>query len=178
MQTNFNSNRDLEVLQLFDMSKNVCNYLYYFLQQAKENFEGLNGTTRTITLQTLMSANVLQPGKAVMTIDYLGQKFLGDLMPDGKIKSQETETVFLTPSAWAVHCKRFINPEKKSGCGWASVKYKGKKLDVYKNSWLRKCAMQKDVCLDDSESGEFYIFYKLIWVYNYIRVVRKRDGVT
>ncbi|XP_049318340.1 MPN domain-containing protein CG4751 isoform X2 [Bactrocera dorsalis] len=99
-----------------------------------------------------MSANVLQPGKAVMTIDYLGQKFVGDLMPDGKIKSQETETLFLTPSAWAVHCKRFINPEKKSGCGWASVKYKGKKLDVYKNSWLRKCALQKDVNLDDSES--------------------------
>ncbi|XP_054083471.1 MPN domain-containing protein CG4751 isoform X1 [Zeugodacus cucurbitae] len=120
--------------------------------EAKENYEGLNGTTRNITLQTLMSANVLQPGKAVMTIDYLGQKFVGDLMPDGKIKSQETETVFLTPSAWAVHCKRFINPEKKSGCGWASVKYKGKKLDVYKNSWLRKCALQKDVNLDDLES--------------------------
>ncbi|XP_069962725.1 MPN domain-containing protein CG4751 isoform X3 [Bactrocera oleae] len=121
-------------------------------QLAKENYEGLNGTNRTVTLQTLMSANVLQSGKAVMTIDYLGQKFVGDLMPDGKIKSQETETVFLTPSAWAVHCKRFINPDKKSGCGWASVKYKGKKLDVYKNSWLRKCALQKDVNLDDSES--------------------------
>uniref|UniRef100_A0A0K8VPG8 MPN domain-containing protein CG4751 n=1 Tax=Bactrocera latifrons TaxID=174628 RepID=A0A0K8VPG8_BACLA len=120
--------------------------------EAKENYDGLNGTNRTVTLQTLMSANVLQPGKAVMTIDYLGQKFFGDLMPDGKIKSQETETLFLTPSAWAVHCKRFINPEKKSGCGWASVKYKGRKLDVYKNSWLRKCALQKDVNFDDSES--------------------------
>ncbi|XP_053961352.1 MPN domain-containing protein CG4751 [Anastrepha ludens] len=120
--------------------------------EAKENNEGVNGTTRTVTLQTLMSANVLQPGRSLMTIDYLGQKFVGDLMPDGKIKSQETETVFLTPSAWAVHCKRIINPEKKSGCGWASVKYKGKKLDAYKNSWLRKCALQKESSVDDLDS--------------------------
>lgn len=102
-----------------------------------------------------MSANVLQPGKSVMTIEYLGQKFVGDLLPDGKIKSQETETVFLTPSAWAMNCKRIINPEKKSGCGWASVKYKGKKLDAYKNSWLRKCALQKDSISEDIDTGEF-----------------------
>ncbi|XP_012162533.1 MPN domain-containing protein CG4751 isoform X2 [Ceratitis capitata] len=122
--------------------------------EAKENYEGLNGTTRTVTLQTLMSANILHPGKSLMTIDYLGQKFVGDLMPDGKIKSHETETIFLTPSAWAMHCKRIINPEKKSGCGWGSVKYKGKKLDTYKNSWLRKCALQKDINMDDSESAD------------------------
>ncbi|XP_067622407.1 MPN domain-containing protein CG4751 isoform X2 [Eurosta solidaginis] len=117
--------------------------------EAKDNYEGLNGTARTITLQTLMHANILQPGKSLMTIDYLGQKFVGDLMADGKIKSQETETLFLTPSAWAMYCKRIINPEKKSGCGWASVKYKGKKLDAYKNSWLRKCALQRDVSMGD-----------------------------
>ncbi|GLG95109.1 Uncharacterized protein GBIM_02152 [Gryllus bimaculatus] len=49
-----------------------------------------------------------------------GQRFVGDLLPDGKIKSQETDLVFASPSAWAIHCKRIINPEKKSGCGWAS----------------------------------------------------------
>lgn len=98
-----------------------------------------------------MSANVLQPGRSVMTIEYLGQKFVGDLLPDGKIKSQETETVFLTPSAWAMNCKRIINPEKKSGCGWASVRYKGKKLDAFKNSWLRKCAQHKDSISEDIE---------------------------
>ncbi|KAH8323247.1 hypothetical protein KR067_003722 [Drosophila pandora] len=120
--------------------------------ETKENYEGFNGTGRTVTLQTLMAANVLQPGLGLMTIEYLGQKFVGDLLSDGKIKSHETETVFLTPSAWAMHCKRIINPEKKSGCGWASVKYKGKKLDAYKNTYLRKCALQKDTSpLDDSE---------------------------
>jgi hypothetical protein len=52
---------------------------------------------------------------------FQGQRFIGDLLPDGKIKSQETDIVFASPSAWAIHCKRIINPEKKSGCGWASV---------------------------------------------------------
>lgn len=59
-------------------------------------------------------------------------------MEDGKIKSQETDIIFASPSAWAIACKRFINPDKKSGCGWASVKYKGKKLDAYKNVWYKK----------------------------------------
>lgn len=67
-----------------------------------------------------------------------GQKFVGDLLEDGKIKSQETDIIFASPSAWAIACKRFINPDKKSGCGWASVKYKGKKLDAYKNVWYKK----------------------------------------
>ncbi|EDW88053.1 MPN domain-containing protein CG4751 [Drosophila yakuba] len=119
--------------------------------ETKENYEGFNGTGRTVTLQTLMAANVLQPGLGLMTIEYLGQKFVGDLLSDGKIKSHETETIFLTPSAWAMHCKRIINPEKKSGCGWASVKYKGKKLDAYKNTYLRKCALQKETPLDDCD---------------------------
>lgn len=117
-------------------------------EEDPECFEGFNGSGRTVTLQNLLAANILHPEKASMTIEYLGQKFVGDLLPDGKIKSHETETIFLSPSSWAMHCKRIINPEKKSGCGWASVKYKGKKLDAYKAIWLKKCAQQKEEDLD------------------------------
>lgn len=67
-----------------------------------------------------------------------GKKFLGDLLPDGKITWQETGQVFNSPSAWATYCKKLVNPAKKSGCGWASVKYKGQKLDQYKAAWLKK----------------------------------------
>lgn len=66
------------------------------------------------------------------------------MLEDGKIKSQETETIFCSPSAWAINCKKIINPEKKSGCGWASVKYKGKKLDIYKMMYHKKCQQKKD----------------------------------
>lgn len=86
-------------------------------------------------------------------IQLQGQKFIGDLLEDGKIKSQETETIFCSPSAWAINCKKIINPEKKSGCGWASVKYKGKKLDIYKAMYNKKCQQQKDE-QDSPSEGE------------------------
>ena len=45
------------------------------------------------------------------------------MLPNGKIKWQGAEEEFGTPSAWATHCKRLVNPIKRSGCGWASVSW-------------------------------------------------------
>ncbi|XP_078411814.1 MPN domain-containing protein [Cetorhinus maximus] len=95
-------------------------------------------TRRGITLRVLLKDRVIQPGEGLLSIHYLGKTFVGDLLPDGKIRWQETSQVFNSPSAWATHCKKLVNPAKKSGCGWASVKYKGQKLDQYKTMWLRK----------------------------------------
>ncbi|XP_020377699.2 LOW QUALITY PROTEIN: MPN domain-containing protein [Rhincodon typus] len=95
-------------------------------------------TRRGITLRVLLKDRVIQPGEGLLTIHYLGKTFVGDLLPDGKIRWQETSQIFNSPSAWATHCKKLVNPAKKSGCGWASVKYKGQKLDQYKTMWLRK----------------------------------------
>ncbi|XP_041976436.1 MPN domain-containing protein CG4751 [Aricia agestis] len=106
---------------------------------------------RGVTLQMLLDEKMLEPGNAAMTIEYLGQKFVGDLQADGKIKSHETETIFCSPSAWAIHCKRIINPDKRSGCGWASVKYRGKKLDTIKATYLRKKQMQRETAHTDDE---------------------------
>ncbi|KAM3964832.1 uncharacterized protein ACR2FA_001228 [Aphomia sociella] len=107
---------------------------------------------RGVTLQMLLEEKMLEPGTAAMTIEYLGQKFVGDLQPDGKIKSHETETIFCSPSAWAIHCKRIINPDKRSGCGWASVKYRGKKLDTIKATYLRKKQLQRENMHTDEET--------------------------
>ncbi|NXQ59027.1 MPND protein, partial [Anthoscopus minutus] len=95
-------------------------------------------TRRGITLRVLLRDGLLEPGRGVLSIYYLGKKFVGDLGSDGTIMWQETGQVFNSPSAWATHCKRLVNPAKKSGCGWASVRYKGQKLDQYKAAWLRK----------------------------------------
>ncbi|NXU21190.1 MPND protein, partial [Pardalotus punctatus] len=121
-------------------------------------------TRRGITLRVLLRDGLLEPGRGVLSIYYLvslargagdrgqglgtggrdschrpqGKKFVGDLGSDGTIAWQETGQVFNSPSAWATHCKRLVNPAKKSGCGWASVRYKGQKLDQYKAAWLRK----------------------------------------
>nr|7YDT_A Chain A, MPN domain containing protein [Mus musculus]7YDT_B Chain B, MPN domain containing protein [Mus musculus]7YDW_A Chain A, MPN domain-containing protein [Mus musculus]7YDW_B Chain B, MPN domain-containing protein [Mus musculus]7YDW_C Chain C, MPN domain-containing protein [Mus musculus]7YDW_D Chain D, MPN domain-containing protein [Mus musculus] len=95
-------------------------------------------TRRAVTLRVLLKDELLEPGEGVLSIYYLGRKFTGDLQLDGRIVWQETGQVFNSPSAWATHCKKLVNPAKKSGCGWASVKYKGQKLDKYKAAWLRR----------------------------------------
>ncbi|XP_075300169.1 MPN domain-containing protein isoform X2 [Opisthocomus hoazin] len=95
-------------------------------------------TRRGITLRVLLRDGLLEPARGVLSIYYLGKKFVGDLGADGSITWQETGQVFSSPSAWATHCKRLVNPAKKSGCGWASVRYKGQKLDQYKAAWLRQ----------------------------------------
>uniref|UniRef100_K7G9V7 MPN domain containing n=1 Tax=Pelodiscus sinensis TaxID=13735 RepID=K7G9V7_PELSI len=95
-------------------------------------------TRRGITLRVLLKDGLIEPGEGVLSIYYIGKKFLGDLLPDGKITWQETGQVFNSPSAWATYCKKLVNPAKKSGCGWASVRYKGQKLDQCKAAWLKK----------------------------------------
>ncbi|XP_041086064.1 MPN domain-containing protein [Polyodon spathula] len=95
-------------------------------------------TRRGITLRVLLKDGLIEPGDAVLSIHYLGKRFVGDLLCDGKIRWVETGQLFNSPSAWATHCKKLINPAKKSGCGWASVKYRGQKLVQYKTSWLHK----------------------------------------
>lgn len=67
----------------------------------------------------------------------------GDLLSVGKIRSVETGLIFNNPSAWAIYCKKIINPAKKSGCGWASIKYRGRKMDYYKTVWLKRKAQRE-----------------------------------
>ncbi|KAL1022954.1 hypothetical protein UPYG_G00034670 [Umbra pygmaea] len=115
-------------------------------------------TRRGITLRVLLKDGLVEPGDGVLTIHYLGKKFVGDLLNDGKIRWVETGQTFNSPSAWATHCKRLVNPAKKSGCGWASVRYRGQKLVQYKTSWLHKYQPSADMSLvsegEDDELGE------------------------
>ncbi|XP_050439490.1 MPN domain-containing protein [Adelges cooleyi] len=97
-----------------------------------------SNTSRTVTLQMLLNTNILEPGKSVLSLEYMGQRFTGDLLPDGRIRSVETQNEFASPSAWAYSCKSVINKIKKAGCGWSFIRYKGKKLDAYKHAYYRK----------------------------------------
>lgn len=103
-----------------------------------ENYMKTAITGRGVTLHMLINDSIIEPGNGLLTLKYLGRKFIADLLPNGKIMTPATKEMFGTPSAWAAHCKRQVNPNKKSGCGWNSVMYKGKKLDIWKTSWFRK----------------------------------------
>uniref|UniRef100_A0A671USP0 MPN domain-containing protein n=1 Tax=Sparus aurata TaxID=8175 RepID=A0A671USP0_SPAAU len=115
-------------------------------------------TRRGITLRVLLKDGLVEPGDGALAIHYLGKNFIGDLLNDGKIRWVETGQIFNSPSAWATHCKRLVNPAKKSGCGWASVRYRGQKLVQYKTTWLHKYQPSADMSLvseeDDDEDEE------------------------
>ena len=112
-----------------------------------------DGKSGKLTLSILLSEKLIEPGEGVMSIDYLGQTFKGDLLSIGKIRSVETGLIFNNPSAWAIYCKKIINPAKKSGCGWASVKYKGRKMDYFKNIWVKRKA-QRDAETAKNEAAQ------------------------
>uniref|UniRef100_A0A3B4AVN2 MPN domain-containing protein n=1 Tax=Periophthalmus magnuspinnatus TaxID=409849 RepID=A0A3B4AVN2_9GOBI len=111
-------------------------------------------TRRGITLRVLLKDGLVEPGEGVLTIHYLGKNFSGDLLTDGKIRWVETGQTFNSPSAWATHCKRLVNPAKKSGCGWASVRYRGQKLVQYKTTWLHKYQPSADMSLVSEEEDD------------------------
>lgn len=111
-------------------------------------------TRRGITLRVLLKDGLVEPGDGVLTIHYLGKNFSGDLLTDGKIRWVETGQIFNSPSAWATHCKRLVNPAKKSGCGWASVRYRGQKLVQYKTTWLHKYQPSADMSLVSEEDDD------------------------
>ena len=87
-----------------------------------QNVSGDEPKSGKLTLTALLQEGLVEAGEGVMSIDYLGQTFKGDLLACGKIKSQETGLIFNNPSAWAISCKKIINPAKKSGCGEYKVK--------------------------------------------------------
>uniref|UniRef100_A0A7N6AFN9 MPN domain-containing protein n=1 Tax=Anabas testudineus TaxID=64144 RepID=A0A7N6AFN9_ANATE len=121
-------------------------------------------TRRGITLRVLLKDGLVEPGDGVLTIHYLGKNFVGDLLNDGKIRWVETGQIFNSPSAWATHCKRLVNPAKKSGCGWASVRYRGQKLVQYKTTWLHKYQTpNRDLVCFSSLLFSSLLFYSLLF---------------
>lgn len=91
---------------------------------------------RGVSLAMLIKEKILEPGLEVLSIDYLGERYVADLLDTGKI--QWNGIPFASPSSWAIYVKKQIDPKKKSGCGWNSVKYQGKKLDFYKSLYNKK----------------------------------------
>ncbi|RWS22085.1 MPN domain-containing protein-like protein, partial [Leptotrombidium deliense] len=95
---------------------------------------------QTCSLKTLIDDDVLEAGENLLSMEYMGAKFIADLLSNGTIRWVDTKQVFSTPSAWVNHCKKIVNPENsgKTGSAWSTIRYKGKRLDSYKLRWYRK----------------------------------------
>lgn len=95
---------------------------------------------QTCSMKTLLQDGILQTGEKVLTLEYEGMKFCGDLRRDGTIMMRGPEGsphIYATPVAWANHCCRMLNPESKPLNAWSSIRFKGKRLDSYKLKWYR-----------------------------------------
>ncbi|RWS17346.1 MPN domain-containing protein-like protein [Dinothrombium tinctorium] len=95
---------------------------------------------QTCSLKTLIDDQVLDAGEGMLMMEYMGAKFIADLLPNGTIRWVDTKQIFSTPSAWVNHCKKIVNPDNsgKTGSAWSTIRYKGKRLDSYKLRWYRK----------------------------------------
>ncbi|XP_067930048.1 MPN domain-containing protein-like isoform X2 [Watersipora subatra] len=93
--------------------------------------------SKNITLDLLIQDGILEPADRSLAVKYLGRMLTADLLERGKIRCNETGQIYNTPSSWAISCKKRINPAKTSGCGWSSIRYKGKSLDLYKSKWMK-----------------------------------------
>lgn len=95
---------------------------------------------QTCSMKTLLQDGILQTGEKVLTLEYEGRKFYGDLRRDGTIMMRgpdEAPHIYATPVAWANHCCKMLNPESKPLNAWSSIRFRGKRLDSYKLKWYR-----------------------------------------
>lgn len=95
---------------------------------------------QTCSMKTLLQDGILQTGEKVLTLEYEGQKFFGDLRRDGTIMMRgpdDAPHIYATPVAWANHCCKMLNPESKPLNAWSSIRFRGKRLDSYKLKWYR-----------------------------------------
>lgn len=91
---------------------------------------------RSISMFSLITDGILEPGDRLLTFDYLGKRYTADLLPEGTIQSDGH--IYASPYAWASHCKNLVNPEQKTAIGWGHIRYKGIKLSQYKNIYMKK----------------------------------------
>ena len=108
-----------------------------------------------VNLATLTKLGFLLKGKKKMFVVYLGNVYTGDLTEEGEIicgckVGSCDRRVYTSPSAWAIHCKRNVNPSKKADDGWKSARYgnpEGYALEHFKgvyDAWRRGIELTDD----------------------------------
>lgn len=83
-----------------------------------------------VSLADLIHAGLLTPGDGVLSVAYKGSTHRASLLADGTIRHDGK--VYNSASAFSIHVKRLITPDKQGDDGWKSVLYAGKPLDTYR----------------------------------------------
>ncbi|BDA43940.1 probable MPN domain-containing protein [Coccomyxa sp. Obi] len=90
----------------------------------------------TLTLQDLMDAGIIFPGRNNISVHYKGTVYTASLGKDGMILYQGKK--FQSATSFSIHCKRMQTPNKQGDDGWKSVLYEGQPLEVYRKRHASK----------------------------------------
>eukprot|EP00210_Caulerpa_lentillifera_P002315 g2222.t1 len=87
-----------------------------------------------VKIKDLIENGLLTPGKDIVSVIYKGTTYLASLDSNGKIIYKGSE--FAYPSAFSVHVKRILAPNKKGDDGWNSVMISGQSLSTWRTQYL------------------------------------------
>lgn len=88
---------------------------------------------RGVTVQDLVLAGLLLPGRNKMSVQYKGTSYVANLSQEGQIVYQGHN--FQSATAFSMYCKRLQTPNKQGDDGWKSVLYENQPLDLFRHSY-------------------------------------------
>eukprot|EP00803_Ostreobium_quekettii_P001865 evm.model.scf_333.3 EVM.evm.TU.scf_333.3 scf_333:44572-47481(-) len=89
-----------------------------------------------LQLKDLIESRVLTPGRNKVTVQYKGMVYTASLGKDGAILFEGRK--FQAASAFSVHVKRLLTPNKQGDDGWKSVHIDGRPLEDWREDYFQK----------------------------------------
>eukprot|EP00941_MAST-03F_sp_MAST-3F-sp1_P001235 g1235.t1 len=136
------------------INREVKQCLSRIVKQIEKNMVRENSARgKKISLLTGIETGVFVPGKEALSVHYRGHDFYADLTENGSIQWQGF--TWQTPSGFAIHVKKMVNPAKKADAGWTSVFYRGKTVDDYREEIRRRLdGEEEDMVMEEGEKEE------------------------
>lgn len=100
-------------------------------------------------IKDLIDSGLLTPGEDIVSVIYKGTTYFASLDSSGTILFQGIYSIiilsikfdisgssFNSPTAFSIHVKRILSPEKRGDDGWNSVMISGQSLANWRSQYL------------------------------------------
>ncbi|KDD74434.1 hypothetical protein H632_c1317p0 [Helicosporidium sp. ATCC 50920] len=112
---------------------------------------GLQERRSTTSLADLLAAGLITAGPGALTVSYKGNTYSATLCEDGCIVYDTRR--FSSASAFSIHVKRLVTPEKQGDDGWKSVMHRGQTLDEYRHEYRQQQAQAAEAAAGGQPPG-------------------------
>jgi len=102
-----------------------------------------------VKIKDLIESGLLTPGEDIVSVIYKGTTYFASLDSSGTILFQGIYSTviwidefdvlgssFNSPTAFSIHVKRILSPEKRGDDGWNSVMISGQSLSTWRSQYL------------------------------------------